>query len=95
MFGNGKDLKGKNLSLPVVIMAGGKGTRMEPFTKILPKPLVPIKDTPVIDLILNNFYKYGIYKFYFSVNYKKDILKAYLKDKNHSSKYLFIDEKKH
>ena len=89
-----KKLITKKIKSFAVIMAGGKGTRMEPFTKILPKPLVPIKDTPVIDLILNNFYKYGIYKFYFSVNYKKHILKAYLKDKNHSSKYLFIDEKK-
>ena len=33
---------------PVVIMAGGKGTRLKPFTNILPKPLIPIKNKPII-----------------------------------------------
>ncbi len=46
-----KDQKEK-LDVPVVIMAGGKGTRLEPFTKVLPKPLVPIHDKPIIEHII-------------------------------------------
>ena len=43
----------------VVIMAGGKGTRLEPFTKVLPKPLIPIEDKTVIEHIIDSFTKYG------------------------------------
>ena len=42
-----------------VIMAGGKGSRLAPFTKVLPKPLLPIKDKPVIQHIINKFRNYG------------------------------------
>ena len=40
----------RRLNVPVVIMAGGKGTRMEPFTKVLPKPLIPIHDLSLIHI---------------------------------------------
>ena len=55
----------------VVIMAGGKGTRLDPFTKILPKPLIPIGNKPVIELIMERFYHYGFYKFIYTLNYKR------------------------
>ena len=48
-----KDQKEK-LNVPVVIMAGGKGTRMEPFTKVLPKPLIPIHEKPIIEHIIDD-----------------------------------------
>lgn len=64
----------------VVIMAGGKGTRLDPFTKILPKPLIPIGNKPVIELIMERFYKYGFHKFIYTLNYKKEYLKLYLKE---------------
>ena len=54
-------------------MAGGKGTRLDPFTKILPKPLIPIGNKPVIELIMERFYHYGFYKFIYTLNYKKSI----------------------
>jgi len=47
-------------SVPVVIMAGGKGSRLEPFTRILPKPLIPIGDHPVIELIMGELAKNGM-----------------------------------
>lgn len=84
----------KKLNTFVLIMSGGKGKRLEPFTKVLPKPLVPIKDVPVIDIILENFKNFGIKKFIFSVNYKSDILKAYLNDKKNNKNFQFINEKK-
>lgn len=62
---------------PVIVMAGGKGTRLYPYTKILPKPLIPIGETPIIERILNEYYKYGIDEFYMTVNYKKGMIRSY------------------
>ncbi len=70
------DMKG----VPVFVMAGGKGTRLYPYTKILPKPLVPIGEVPIIERIMNEFSMQGTERFIVSVNYKKEILKAYLNE---------------
>jgi dTDP-glucose pyrophosphorylase/predicted transcriptional regulator len=61
----------------VFIMAGGKGTRLDPFTKILPKPLIPVGDKPIIELIMSSFNKYGLNNFIISLNYKAEIIKLY------------------
>ncbi len=65
------------LPVPVVIMAGGKGRRLHPYTKIFPKPLIPIGDVPIMERIINKFMDYGFHKFYVTINYKKELLKAY------------------
>jgi dTDP-glucose pyrophosphorylase len=62
---------------PVFIMAGGKGSRLDPFTKILPKPLIPVGDKPIIEIIMNNFRKFGFNDFIVSLNYKAEIIKLY------------------
>ena len=64
-------------------MAGGKGTRLLPFTKVLPKPLIPINNKPIIDHILESFQNVNIKNFWLSLNFKSKILKTYL---NSSSK---------
>ena len=46
-------------------MAGGKGTRLEPFTKVLPKPLIPIDDKNVIERIIEKFRNFGLGTFIF------------------------------
>jgi dTDP-glucose pyrophosphorylase len=79
--------------VPVVVMAGGKGTRMQPFTKILPKPLVPVHDKPIIEHIIERFTKIGCHEFYLTVNYKSRILKAYFEELQPEYKISFIDEK--
>ena len=56
------------LGLPVVIMAGGKGTRLEPYTKILPKPLIPVGDLPIMEHIMRQFRQYGCTEFHGIVN---------------------------
>ena len=91
---NDIDLKIKNkINLPVVIMAGGKGTRLYPYTKILPKPLIPIGDVPIIERIIEQFVKAGCIDFYVIVNYKKDMIKAYFNEvKNKKYRITFIDE---
>lgn len=70
----------KVLETPVVIMAGGQGKRLYPYTKILPKPLIPIEDIPISQRIINQFMDSGCQKFYMVVNYKKNMIKAYYQD---------------
>lgn len=75
--------KGKERTLthvPVVIMAGGKGTRLYPYTKILPKPLIPIGDIPILERIINRFYEYGVSEYYLTVNYKKNMIKSHFEE---------------
>ncbi len=80
------------LENPVVIMAGGKGTRLEPYTKILPKPLIPIGDTPIVERIINRFADYGCEDFYMIVNYKKNMIKAYFNELDKNYKINYIEE---
>ena len=70
----------REISNPVVIMAGGKGERLDPFTKILQKPFIPFGDKPIIEKIITNFSKYGFSNFILTLNYKKDLIKAYFKE---------------
>jgi len=92
LFGKKKN-RYPNLNVPVVIMAGGKGTRMEPFTKILPKPLIPIKEKPVIQHIIDSFLNYGIKNFVLTISFKAELLKAYYRELKPKYKLKFINEK--
>lgn len=76
----------------VVIMAGGKGTRLDPFTKILPKPLIPIGDKPVIEKIMDNFHNYGFKEFILTLNYKKEMIKMYFKENQTPYNVEWIEE---
>ena len=76
-------LRSEGLELPdniILIMAGGKGKRMQPFTSILPKPLIPVKGKPVIIHIMNLFKSEGFSKFFVSINNKNNVLKSYLSE---------------
>ena len=68
--------------LPVVIMAGGKGTRLRPLTNVLPKPLIPIGEQTMMEDIMDRFVKCGCQDFYVSVNYKADIIRRYFDNLN-------------
>lgn len=81
-------------NVPVVIMAGGKGTRLYPYTRILPKPLIPIGDTPIVERIIDRYVDYGIDEFFMTVNYKKGMLKSYFNDLNPIYKVNFVEENK-
>ena len=82
------------IDLPVVIMAGGKGTRLRPITNVLPKPLVPIGDKTILETILDQFEEIGCTKFYMSINYKADIIKYYLSQLEHKYDIEFFMEDK-
>lgn len=82
----------EKLDNSVVIMAGGKGSRLDPYTKIIPKPLIPIGDIPIVERIINRFNEYGCNKFYLTVNYKKNMIKAYFSDEDKGYEINFVDE---
>ena len=88
--GQNKDLE----KVPLVIMAGGKGTRLEPFTQVLPKPLMPIQGKPIIDHIIEKFKKYGVNTVFLSVNFKSRILKAYFEESESDLNFKFLEESK-
>lgn len=70
----------KAFSNPVVIMAGGKGMRLDPFTKILPKPLIPFGNKSIIEKIMDSFNECGFSNFILTLNYRKELIKLYLKE---------------
>lgn len=80
-------------NIPIVIMAGGQGVRLKPATYILPKPLMPINNKSVIEIIIENFRKYGANKFIISVNYKTRLLKSFFKELKPTYNVKFLDEK--
>lgn len=77
-----------------VIMAGGKGTRLYPYTKILPKPLIPIGDIPIIERIMMRFLECGAKKFYLTVNYKKNMIKSYFDENPSNYEIIYVEENK-
>lgn len=84
----------EQIDLPVVIMAGGKGTRLKPLTNVIPKPLVPIGDKTILEVIMDQFEEIGCRKFYMSVNYKSDMMKFYLEQLEHQYDIEFFMEDK-
>ncbi len=67
----------EDFNLPVVIMAGGKGTRLRPLTNVLPKPLIPIGMQTMMEDIMDRFVECGCQNFYVSVNYMADFMRHY------------------
>jgi dTDP-glucose pyrophosphorylase len=83
----------RQLDLPVVIMAGGRGTRLAPFTNVLPKPLIPLGERTVIEIIIDQFLPYGLNRFHLSINYKSKILKSFFEELAPAYNVAFLEEK--
>lgn len=94
LFGKSSEPQKKLIDLPVVIMAGGKGTRLKPITNVIPKPLVPVGDKTILEVIMDQFEGIGCHKFYMSVNYKADMMKYYLSQLDHKYDIEFFMEDK-
>ena len=84
----------EKIDLPVVIMAGGKGTRLKPITNVIPKPLIPIGNKTILEEIMDQFEGIGCMKFYMSVNYKSDMMRFYLDQLEHHYDIEFFEEPK-
>jgi len=83
-----------SLRVPVVINAGGRGTRLEPYTKVLPKPLIPVGDIPIIEHIIKEYQSYDCNEFHIIVNYKKELMKAYFAENENHYDITWYDEEK-
>lgn len=93
-FDGAKRIEQRLIDVPVVIMAGGYGTRLKPLTNIIPKPLLPIGDEPIVTEIMKSFKSYGASEFTISINHMGDVIKSYF-DSNPISgiELKFIEEK--
>ena len=94
LFGENAEPERELVDLPVVIMAGGKGTRLKPLTNVIPKPLVPVGDKTILEVIMDQFEAIGCHKFYMSVNYKADMMRYYLSQLDHKYDIEFFMEDK-
>jgi len=63
-----------------VILAGGLGTRLRPFTQILPKPMLPVGDRSILEIQISHLKKHEVHEIFFAANYKADMLKSYFGD---------------
>lgn len=82
LFNNASPSPKSHFSIPVIIMAGGFGTRLRPLTNVIPKPLIPIGKKTIVENIFERFYQYGCESFFISVNYKAELIKFYLESQN-------------
>ena len=64
----------------VVLMAGGLGSRLRPLTQDCPKPMLKVGNKPLLETIIENFIEHGFRRFYISVNYMAEVVKAYFGD---------------
>ncbi len=63
-----------------VILAGGRGTRLAPYTAVLPKPLVPLGDYPIVEILVRQLVSQGFDRLVFSVGHLAGLLEAYFRD---------------
>ena len=63
--------------MKAVILAGGLGQRLRPFTEVIPKPLLPIGEKAILEIQIENFHKHGFDEIYLATNYKSDYIKNF------------------
>lgn len=68
------------MSKRAVILAGGKGTRLHPYTVVLPKPLMPIGEFPILEVIVRQLFSHGIDHITIAVNHQAEIIRAFFQD---------------
>ena len=66
--------------MKAVILAGGKGARLAPYTKILPKPLMPIGDMPILEILLRQMKRAGVAEVVLTVGHLAELLRAFFQD---------------
>ena len=79
--------------MQAIILAGGRGKRLKPVTDYLPKPLVPIKNIPIIEWQIRYLQKFGIKKVTVCTGYKTEMIENYLNTKNLDAEIIFSIEK--
>lgn len=77
--------------MKAIILAGGLGSRLGSITKKIPKPMVKIRNKPIIMYIIENYIKFGVDKFYIAAGYKCNVIKEYFKKKRVKAKINVIN----
>jgi NDP-sugar pyrophosphorylase family protein len=81
--------------MKAVILAGGKGTRLRPYTTSFPKPLVPVHDKPILEIVIDRLIEYDISDITLAVGHLAELIMAYFADgKKFNSKIKYSHEKK-
>lgn len=94
IFSSNGPTPAKQFNLPVIIMAGGMGTRLKPLTNVLPKPLIPIGEQTILEDIFDRFANHGCNTFYISVNYKAELIEYYIRNQKLPYALHFFKEEK-
>lgn len=68
------------MSERAVVLAGGRGTRLQPYTVVLPKPLMPLGDVPILEILIRQLARYGFNRVTLAVNHQADIIRAFFGD---------------
>src|SRR3954454_2670340 len=66
--------------MQALILAGGKGTRLQPYTTVLPKPLMPVGDYPILEIILRQLKQAGVDEVILAVGYMSQLFQAFFQD---------------
>lgn len=77
--------------MKVLILCGGKGERLKPFTDSVPKPLIKIKDRPILSYLLSHFQSYGFQEFVIAVGYKAEAIIEYFEREHRNLQVEFVD----
>ena len=84
-----------NKNTKVLILAGGKGERFKPFSFVIPKPLMPLNEDPIIMHLIKSFKKYNFKNFFISTGYQSELIKTYLgSGKKFDVKIKYFEENK-
>ena len=73
--------------MKIIILAGGKGSRISEYTKTIPKPMIKIGNKPILLHIIEHYLKYGFKNFYIALGYKKNVI---IKRNSHLKHPLFF-----
>ena len=88
-------MSSENKSIHAVVLAGGKGTRLAPYTRIIPKPLMPIGDKPILEIMLRQMKRAGIRQVTLAVGYLGDLMRLFFLDgKRLGLKIDYVQEEK-
>ncbi|MCL2247780.1 MAG: sugar phosphate nucleotidyltransferase [Oscillospiraceae bacterium] len=68
------------MSKKAVILAGGKGTRLKPYTAVLPKPLMPVGEYPILEVLIRQLKHFGVTDITLAVNHQAELIRAFFND---------------